>query len=402
MTRAVTFLHAADLHLDSPFKGLSDIHDEIFDDIRMSTFHAFDRLVDAAIENEVDFVLLVGDLFDNERQSLKAQLHLRDGFERLKNERINVYISYGNHDFLSGNHHPIEFPDNVFVFPSEEVAAFTFEKEGEKLANIYGFSYEKRGVTENKAKQFAVRDPSVPFHIAMLHGMVHGAKDHDPYAPFRLDDLLNEPFHYWALGHVHKRQILSEEPPVIYPGNIQGRHRKETGEKGCYIVEMDERKTRWRFVPLQSFVIVNERVDFTESGSIAEMLEALVHFMEKRADRPHLYALEFMIGRKQHERLGMDGRLDELVELVNEKFLRRGQWQYIYTYDLYVIDETNRKDDLLFLEQIREVMGEIDVFHEIKDLYNHTKARAYLELESERKLLEDAYNTLVDEFKKAR
>jgi len=100
MTRAVTFLHAADLHLDSPFKGLSDIHDEIFDDIRMSTFHAFDRLVDAAIENEVDFVLLVGDLFDNERQSLKAQLHLRDGFERLKNERINVYISYGNHDFF--------------------------------------------------------------------------------------------------------------------------------------------------------------------------------------------------------------------------------------------------------------------------------------------------------------
>ena len=111
------------------------------------------------------------------------------------------------------------------------------------------------------------------------------------------------------------------------------------------------------FFPLQSFVIVNERVDFTESGSIAEMLEALVHFMEKRADRPHLYALEFMIGRKQHERLGMDGRLDELVELVNEKFLRRGQWQYIYTYDLYVIDETNRKDDLLFLEQIREVIG---------------------------------------------
>src|SRR5699024_9663594 len=107
LDKEIIFIHAADLHLDSPFKGMSSVPESIFSEIRQSTFAAFDHLIEEAIERQVDFVLLVGDLFDNEKQSLKAQVHLRDAFKKLHRHGINVYLSYGNHDFIKGNRHPM-------------------------------------------------------------------------------------------------------------------------------------------------------------------------------------------------------------------------------------------------------------------------------------------------------
>lgn len=397
MSNSITFLHAADLHLDSPFKGLTDVPDEIFQSIRKSTFQAFDRLIEVAIEKRVDFVLIVGDLFDHECQSLKAQLHLRDGFERLNQEQIYVYLSYGNHDFLSGNPYPIEFPENVFVFPSEEVSSFTFRKNGQKLANIYGFSYEKRDVNENKAQQFTITDQAIPFHIAMLHGMVHGASDHDPNAPFRLEDLRNEPFDYWALGHIHKREILQSNPPVVYPGNIQGRHRKETGEKGCYFVEMDESDVHLQFIPLQAFTIIHEEINLTNFSNMTDIKDFLIERMEKTSYKPHLYTIDFYSNVKQNEELGINERISELVEIVNETFQSNEAFQYVYSYRLSITDEKERAVDTLFMEEIKEVVNSMDVLDEIKDLYNHRDARSYVSVQSETELLQEAYELLIDE-----
>lgn len=403
MNESIKFLHAADLHLDSPFKGLANIPDEIFQLIRNSTFQAFERLIDVAIEHQVDFVLIVGDLFDHERQSLKAQLHLRDGFERLRKEQIHVYMSYGNHDFLTGNPYPIEFPDNVHTFPDETISSFTFEKVNKKLANIYGFSYEKRDVKENKAKQFKISDPSIPFHIAMLHGMVYGATDHDPYAPFRLEDLEREPFDYWALGHIHERQILQTDPPVVYPGNIQGRHRKETGEKGCYIVQMDEIETKLQFVPLQAITIVHETIDLRNFSTIIEIKDALVQLLEKNTSKSHLYAFDFYCHKEQNERLGIKERIKELVDHVNEMFMNVHSWQFIYTYDLHIEKENKSHGNMPFVEVIQESIDAIDIMEELKDLYNHTKVRSYLQAYSEDKMLQKAFELLIDELhKKAR
>src|SRR5699024_6918698 len=122
MSQHVSFLHAADLHLDSPFSGLTHVPEHLFHDIRESTFTAFENLVETAIEKEVDFVLRAGDLFDNEKQTLKAQIHLRNGFQKLEKHHINVYVSYGNHDFVNGNVHPITYPDNVYEFTEEKVS----------------------------------------------------------------------------------------------------------------------------------------------------------------------------------------------------------------------------------------------------------------------------------------
>lgn len=400
MRPSITFIHAADLHLDSPFKGLMDVPEEIFQSVRNSTFAAFDRLIDVAIEKQVDFVLIVGDLFDHERQSLKAQLHLRDGFERLHNEGINVYLSYGNHDYTSGNPYPIEYPQNVFVFPNEEISSFIYEKAGQKLAQIYGFSYEKRAVTEKKAVQYKVTNHEIPFHIAMLHGMIHGASEHDPYAPFRLEDLRNEPFDYWALGHVHKRQILQETPPVVYSGNIQGRHRNETGEKGCYFVQLDESEVNLQFIPLQVFTIVHEKFDLTQYTNITEIIDALMHLLDKNGQKPHLYAFDFYSNNQHNESIGLHERLDELIEIVNESYQSLHVWQFIYTYQLKMKDMEERTIDTLFIKEISEALQSINVAEEIDDLFNHKHARSYLTVDSDEKLLEEAYELLLNELQK--
>lgn len=144
MVNEISFIHAADLHLDSPFKGLAQTPESIFKDIRNSTFRALAHLVETAIERNVDFVLLVGDLFDNDVQSLKSQVRLRDAFEKLNDHDISVYISYGNHDYRKGNIHSVTYPENVHIFQNETVTHFTYYKNGERAANIYGFSYESR------------------------------------------------------------------------------------------------------------------------------------------------------------------------------------------------------------------------------------------------------------------
>src|SRR5690625_7660876 len=150
LSKQISFIHAADLHLDSPFQGLSHIPEHLFKEVRESTFVALDRLVRLAIQEQVDFILIVGDLFDNERQSLKAQIRLRKAFQELEKHHINVYLSYGNHDHINGNIHAFTYSDNVFIFPSEKVSQFIHEKNGIPLLEINGFSYEKSTVLEYK------------------------------------------------------------------------------------------------------------------------------------------------------------------------------------------------------------------------------------------------------------
>src|SRR5699024_10142653 len=179
VTESISFIHAADLHLDSPFAGLSHVPEPIFSTIRESTFTALDRLVQAAIDKQVDFVLLVGDLFDHEQQSLNAQVRLRQAFEALERHGIQVYLSYGNHDYISGNRHPMDYPDNVHIFPDETVRSFIFAKNGTPVAAIYGFSYENRAVHQNKAEEYKLDRAAMPFHIATLHGSLATNTDHD-------------------------------------------------------------------------------------------------------------------------------------------------------------------------------------------------------------------------------
>ncbi|WP_085992803.1 metallophosphoesterase family protein [Oceanobacillus senegalensis] len=381
MTKEVSFIHVADLHLDSPFKGLAHTPEHIFEEIRESTFLALDKLVTVAIQKEVDFVLMVGDLFDNEKQSLKGQIRLRRAFEELGRQGINVYLSYGNHDYINGNILPVTYPENVYIFPDENVSHFTFMKDNLSLANIYGFSYENRAVLEEKAKEYRVTDPEIPFHIATLHGSIRSNTEHDVYAPFQLSDLEREPFHYWALGHIHKREVMKENPPIVYPGNIQGRNRKEIGPKGCYHVVLRENHTSMLFVPLHSFMISRLRVDVSECDNLHQVEVIIQEALEEQENEKQLIDLYLTSNHSILKEWEQEKLVADLIELINETKTFEPIWKYIFRVTVEVngksIDAELKKGNHFAGELIRQ-LDNATIQEFTQELYHHKQARKYL------------------------
>jgi exonuclease SbcD len=236
------FLHTADLHLDSRFAGLAHISPAIRFYLRESTFAALGRLVRVAVQENVDFIVISGDVYDVSDASLQGQLRFQEALQELGRHGISVFLIHGNHDPLDGLRLTTEMPNHVTVFGGEEPGHATAHrrKDGKEVAIVSGISYPTAKVTENTALTFNRKPGSSLFHIAMLHGNVDGDLQHETYSPCSRRDLIERGYDYWALGHIHKRNIVHERPTIVYPGNIQGRSIKETGAKGCYIVDVDE------------------------------------------------------------------------------------------------------------------------------------------------------------------
>ncbi|AGY81297.1 MULTISPECIES: metallophosphoesterase family protein [Carnobacterium] len=245
----VKFIHAADLHLDSPFIGLKSLPEFIWNAIYLSTFSALTKIVDSAITNQVDFICLVGDIYDTDERSVKAQAYLRNEMERLNSMNIPVYLLHGNHDYIENTGLHLDMPQNVFLFNETVETKWLTTKEGEQIA-ITGFSYDKRWVLERKIVDYPEKNPRATYQLGLLHGFSEGIdSEHGKYAPFSLVELKSKKYDYWALGHIHKRQQLATNPPIVYPGNTQGRSSKESGEKGFELVKMSESGIVSEFCP---------------------------------------------------------------------------------------------------------------------------------------------------------
>lgn len=226
------FIHAADLHLDTPFQGLTGLPAELQQRLLGAPLASLERLVDLALAEKVDFVLLVGDLFNQAQQSVQAQAALMVQLERLNSAQIPVILSFGNHDYQPDDA-DWHFPANVHAFGSQ-VETVTLTTAAQTKVAITGFSYAQRWLTTSMGGQFPLKMTDVDYQIGMWHGQTGTAGDH--YAPFSVGELLQKHYDYWALGHIHQRQELNAMPPIEYSGNIQGRQRNETGEKGCLLV----------------------------------------------------------------------------------------------------------------------------------------------------------------------
>lgn len=275
---SIRFFHTADLHLESPFKGSYDLPSSIAEQLRQSTFKAFSKLVDYAVEERPDFILIVGDIYDGENRSLSAQYYFQQQLERLYAVHIPVIISYGNHDHLSGSWTRLALPNNVFEF-GEDVAEYSVNIKGEKV-HIHGFSYATRHIAQPMIGLYETKRDE-DFHIGMLHGSVDTNMEHAVYAPFTIQQLLEKNYDYWALGHIHKRQTLHTEPPVIYPGNIQGRHRKESGEKGFYDVVLQHGEAKYEFRETTVIRYMNHTIDCHEVQQAAELLYVVEQQLEQ-------------------------------------------------------------------------------------------------------------------------
>ncbi|NUI84986.1 metallophosphoesterase family protein [Staphylococcus borealis] len=273
----IKFIHCADLHLDSPFKSKSHLAPSIFEDVQNSAYESFKKIVDTALKEEVDFVLIVGDLFDSENRTLRAEVFLKEQFKRLEKEQIFVYVSHGNHDPLTEKI-TNDWPNNVSVFSNRLETYQAITKDGETIF-IHGFSYQHYASYENKIDEFPSSQGKKGIHIGMLHGTYSKSSTKDRYTEFILEDLNQKLYHYWALGHIHERQELSDMPPIHYPGNIQGRHFGEQGPKGCLLVEGDHLRLNATFIPTQQIRFEEATIN-TDKVSKQEIYEAIQSFKE--------------------------------------------------------------------------------------------------------------------------
>jgi len=231
-----TFLHASDIHLDSPLKGLETHDDAPVDDIRGATRLAFENMVDLAIEEEVNFVLIAGDLYDGDWKDYHTGIFFVKQMGRLDKAGIRVFIVSGNHDAASQITRTMPLPDNVFRFSHKTPQS---EKLEDLNVVIHGQSYAARSIPDNLALNYPPYHPGC-FNIGLLHTSLTGRDGHENYAPCAIDDLKSKGYDYWALGHVHKREVVSEDPWIIFSGNIQGRHIKESGPKSATLVTVED------------------------------------------------------------------------------------------------------------------------------------------------------------------
>jgi DNA repair exonuclease SbcCD nuclease subunit len=236
---AITFLHAADIHLDSPLKGLERYEGAPVDRIRGATRRALARLIDLAIEQRVDFVLIAGDLYDGDWRDFSTGLHLAQQLRRLREHGIPVFIIAGNHDAANKMTRRLPLPENVRLLAHERPETVLLDDLG---VAIHGQSFATAAVTENLAAAYPAPRSGYR-NIGLLHTGLGGMDGHERYAPCSLEELRLRGYDYWALGHIHARQDLCDDPPVVFPGNVQGRHIREPGPKGCVLATVRENQT---------------------------------------------------------------------------------------------------------------------------------------------------------------
>jgi DNA repair exonuclease SbcCD nuclease subunit len=275
------FIHTADLHMDSPFRGLSNAAPKLRDTLQDATLGALERVVDWTIRSNADFLVIAGDLYDSRDRSLRALVSFRRQMERLAERDVPVYIVHGNHDPLNGWGSEFLLPPNVTTFGAKPRTEPVIRR-GRELARVTGVSYPRERVTENLAALMSPEEGS-PYSVAVLHANIGRQTGHADYSPAGLADLSPLGFDYWALGHVHTRTVLQADPAIVYPGNPQGRHPRESGPRGCYQVDVDQygkahfefvetSRARWTHleIPIQSYTRMDALLDSVmEQGRVA-------------------------------------------------------------------------------------------------------------------------------------
>ena len=229
------FIHAADIHLDSALHGLERYEGAPVEEIRSATRRAFDNLIELAIDEQVAFVLLVGDLYDGDWKDYNTGLYFAERMGRLRDASIRAFIVAGNHDAASQITKHLRLPDNVTLFSNKKPEQVVLDDLG---VSICGQGFATRAVTDDISQGYPQGDPQL-LNIGLLHTCLDGKPGHEPYAPCTVDGLRSKGYQYWALGHVHKREEVSQDPWIVFPGNIQGRHIREIGPKGCTLVTVN-------------------------------------------------------------------------------------------------------------------------------------------------------------------
>lgn len=291
------YIHAADLHLDTPFEGFKKTAPEVHAALLDASLDAFDGLVQLALQREAAFVLLAGDLYDGADRGVRAQLRFHRGVAKLCDAGIAVLAVHGNHDPVEEGWSAIhQWPEGFTVFPTTEVGSVPVEKNGERLATVYGRSYAQRDTGENLSLGYR-RGPETGLHIGLLHCNVGGIPGHANYSPCSIADLSAADMDYWALGHVHRHSIVRDRDPwIVYPGNLQGRSPQpgERGAKGAVVVDVrGGRIVEANHVALDRVRFAERTLDASSALDLASLESQLVACSE--AERARVGARGLML-----------------------------------------------------------------------------------------------------------
>ncbi len=321
--RPLKFIHAADLHLGRQFSGLRESRPSLAELFLRAGYTAWDSIVQAAIDENVEFVTLGGDVFDSAYPSLKARLAFRDAVNRLREAKIPVFVALGNHD-------PLEtFPDSlrslagVHIFGPHPGGIKFNRPDAGQAAVIYGVSYEKASTRENLINRFK-RNRGDHLAIGVVHTNVSGTSGHDDYAPCSLDDLRSAGMDVWCLGHVHQGQVLGTDPLIIYAGASQGAHIKEVGPRGLYLVEVDSRTpASARFIQASPVVWEQVELDVAEAlvdeDLIAVVEDSCRHLCRGEASTQAFVVRINLTGKLAGKNLIFDDRAEELLDMLGER-----------------------------------------------------------------------------------
>jgi DNA repair protein SbcD/Mre11 len=266
----IKILHTADVHLDSPLTSLALRDEELRANILSATRSAFIRIIDTALAEDVAALLIAGDLYDGAQRSAKTAAFLAGQFERLRAADIPVFYIKGNHDAENPITGEVTLPDNVHVFDGRGGKVHLADLD----VWIHGVSFSGKHAPDSLLGKFGAPVPGA-INIAMLHSSLAGAAGHDNYAPCSVAELATLGFDYWALGHVHKRQVHSEAPWVVMPGIPQGRDIGEAGSKSASLLTIEDGGISIAEVPTSIVSFLDHSIDVSGAENDDEIRQRI-------------------------------------------------------------------------------------------------------------------------------
>jgi predicted phosphodiesterase len=303
----VKLVHAADLHIDSPMRGLERYEGAPVEQMRSATRRALEAVVDLCLTEDVDALLLAGDVFDGGWKDYATGLFFARQMSSLRQAGVRVVSVRGNHDAASEVQKHLVLPENVRELSTRQAETVVYEDIG--LA-VHGQGFSRRAVTDDLAAGYPAPVAGA-LNVGLLHTSLTGRPGHEPYAPCRLETLVDRGYDYWALGHVHAREILHTQPTIAFAGNLQGRHVRETGAKGVMVIEATNgRVQEVTFRAMDTVRWCDVEVDASDAVTGYDVVElsrvALGHAVVAAEGRPVAARVTVMGGCAAHENLAND------------------------------------------------------------------------------------------------
>ncbi|UUX33939.1 metallophosphoesterase family protein [Fundicoccus culcitae] len=383
-------LHVADLHLDSPFVGLDKQISHLQKPLIEAPYQAFSRCVSIAINQKVDVLIIVGDIYDSSKQTIYAQHFFAKQLERLDKVHIPVVLVNGNHDYIQNNQ-PILYPfDNVHQITTEEVTHVDITLKNQETIRFYGFSYNRRWIPERKIEQFPINPSETDYTVGMLHGdMASQSSKVGNYAPFTIQELSSKNYNYWALGHIHQSMTLSQNPLIQYSGTIQGRNRLETGDKGAFLIDLEKNQpAKSEFISLAKIVYENVTIDCQYQWQALDLVEkineAVSNYRLETVPNQQSYLLNIILDNAQRLPIELQEQVesgellttvsdvtdDNLFVVVISIVLNKQMSLDAFQYDPKLNDSYKKAVQELETNQLYE-----DI---MKDVFNHSVMRSRL------------------------